>query len=195
METELTRDPKRTRVAILTETERLISTRGLGFSLADVAAAAAVSKSGLLHHFPSRDALLRSVTEHGMTAFIDDVMRHVEPGDDHPGAILRAYVRALTGGSGRAMALFSPGSHTNGLIAVPGVQELFAQDAQYWRDTFLHDGLPASVILIVRHAAEGAAAAAAVSSYLTSTEQRVTREALLALTRQHPGSATSEPVD
>ncbi|WP_394686151.1 TetR/AcrR family transcriptional regulator [uncultured Microbacterium sp.] len=184
MATEHVRDPEGTRAAILQHAESLVATRGLKVSLADVAKAAGVSKSGLLHHFASRNALLCAVADHGMRAFIDDVVRDVDPGDREPGARLRAYVRTLCGGSARAMALFSPTTLSNGIIAVPGMKPLLEADADWWRDFFAADGLSVEHVLVVRHAAEGIAAASAVEPYLRDTERRVARDALLALTHR-----------
>lgn len=181
MSTDGTRDRDRTRAAVLDSAERLLGERGTRVSVAEIAAEAGVSKSGLLHHFPSKDALLLAVVEQGLATFTDEVMRHVDLAENRPGKVLRAYVRTLSGGSERAMAVFSPSSHWAGLMVVPGVEALIAADAADWRAIFARDGLPEDRTLVVRSAAEGLAAAIAVPPYLDDREVAVTRDALLAL--------------
>lgn len=188
--TDGTRDRARTRAAVLESAERLLGTRGTKVSVAEIAADAGVSKSGLLHHFPSRDELLLAVAEHGLASFKDEVMRHVDLAENRPGKVLRAYVRTLCGGSERAMAVFSPTAMWTGLTAVPGVEPVVAADAEDWRRVFARDGLPEGRWLVVRHAAEGIAAAWSMQPYLDERELAVARAALLALAEpDQPGGA------
>lgn len=175
------RDRERTRAAVLESAERLLTERGTRVSVAEVAADAGVSKSGLLHHFPSKDALLLAVAEHGLAIFKAEVLRHVDLAENRPGKVLRAYVRTLCGGSSRAMAVFSPSTLWTGLTAVPGMASITAADAEDWRGTFARDGLPEARSLVVRHAAEGLAAAAGMPPYLDERELAVARDALLDL--------------
>lgn len=181
MSADGTRDRERTRQAVLEAAERLLAERGTRVSVAEIAADAGVSKSGLLHHFPSKDEMLLAVAAHGLATFKDEVLRHVDLAENRPGKVLRAYVRTLSGGSERAMEVFSPTSHWTGLMAVPGVEAVVAADAEDWRTMFARDGLPEDRTLVVRHAAEGLAAAAAMPPYLDARELAVTRDALLAL--------------
>ncbi|KNC18353.1 hypothetical protein AC792_11915 [Arthrobacter sp. RIT-PI-e] len=181
------RDRDRTRAQILEAAERMIAVQGLAVSVAGIAQRAGVSKSGLLHHFPSREALLLAVAERGLQELIDEVERHLDPADTTPGRRTRAYVRTLCGDSPRAAALFSPTALLNALLTVPGAQALVRQDAEYWRRFFGEDGLPAARYLVVRHAAEGLAAASTVSPYLTPDELAVARGALLDLVTAVPG--------
>jgi AcrR family transcriptional regulator len=54
----------RSRAAILTSARRLFAARGYrGASMASVAAAADLTQPGLLHHFPSKEALLQALLE------------------------------------------------------------------------------------------------------------------------------------
>jgi len=177
-----TRDRERTRGQVLDAAEELIAAQGTAASIAAVAARAGVSKSGLLHHFPSRDALLLAVAERGLQGLVDEVDRHLDPADEAPGRRTRAYVRALCGGSATAAALFSPTALLNALLDVPGAEALVRADAEHWRRWFADDGLPAARHLVVRHAAEGLAAASTVPPYLSADELAAAREALLQLT-------------
>ncbi len=57
-----------TRQAILDHASRLSVAQGEVPSLNVLATAAGISKGGLIHHFPSRDALLIALAEQGITA-------------------------------------------------------------------------------------------------------------------------------
>lgn len=174
-----TRDKERTRLAVLEAAEALLIERGTGLSLADVAESAGVSKSGLLHHFKSKQELLLAVADHSLGRFHDEVMRHVDITENRAGKILRGYVRALCGDSALAMHVFAPSTQWGGIASIPGVDDLLRADADRWRDLFERDGLPADRSLVVRHAAEGVAAAADAPHYLDDREMAQVREALL----------------
>ncbi|MCD0167012.1 TetR/AcrR family transcriptional regulator, partial [Deinococcus sp. 12RED42] len=53
------RQPELTRAALLAAASTVLREQGASLSLDAVARAAGVSKGGLLHHYPTRDALLR----------------------------------------------------------------------------------------------------------------------------------------
>lgn len=66
------------RSAILETAVEMIAQHGSrGVSLGDIAKAAGVSKTGLLHHFPTKDALLNAALD-----LRDAVDRHVNPSTD-----------------------------------------------------------------------------------------------------------------
>jgi AcrR family transcriptional regulator len=176
-----TRDRERTRRALVEATDRLLHERGTGFSLADVAARAEVSKSGLLHHFPNRDTLIIAVVESGLERFRAEVMRHVDITENRAGKVLRGYVRALCGTSEDVVAAFAPSGYWNGLDTIPAVARLLEADAQWWRSTFARDGLPRQRALIVQFGAEGIAAAMAFGTYIDDHELDLARAGLLEL--------------
>ena len=175
------RDKERTRRTILEAAERLFSERGANVSLADIAVGAGVTKGGLMHHFPSREALVVGVIEHVLTRVWDEVHAHVDLSENRPGKFTRGYVRALTGDSEYVTRILNP----TGLIATlgpsPEVDELYRVDAQRWTVAFAADGLPPARVHAVRYAAEGLAVAVG-SPYLTGDELALTRAELLALT-------------
>jgi AcrR family transcriptional regulator len=175
-----TRDRERTRRALLEATEQLLHERGTGFSLADVATRAEVSKGGLLHHFPTREALVIAVVEVGLARFREEVMRHVDLAENRAGKVLRGYVRALCGSSAEAVATFAP-SAWRGVEAITAVAELLRADADRWRETFARDGIAPQRALIVQFAAEGVAAAIALGAYIDDDEVDLARTGLLDL--------------
>lgn len=130
---------------------------GTATSIADIARESGVSKSGLLHHFPSKEMLIESIIKLAIEQFDAAVMERVDLTDPRPGKFLRGYVHALTSNEDRVITLLS---HT-GLISkfeiTDKLHELYAQDSTKWRDRFLSDGLPLGILTVVRGAAESLA--------------------------------------
>ncbi|WP_165314349.1 TetR/AcrR family transcriptional regulator [Agromyces protaetiae] len=141
---------------------KLILEKGTAVTLAQVATAAGVSKSGLIHHFGDRDQLVVAVVDDMYAQFREAVLAQLDLSENHPGKMLRAYVRALCTGSADAAAArdFTSAANWNGVAAVPGVASVIAEQAEWWHEQLAADGLSAELIQIVRRAAEGIAAAA-----------------------------------
>jgi len=157
-----TRNTERTRRAVLDAATQVILEKGTAVTLAEVAAAAGVSKSGLIHHFGNRDQLFVAVVKDVSEQFRDAVLAQVDLAENHPGKMLRAYVRALCAGSVDAAAArdLTSASNWNGLYAIPAVAAVFDEYNAWWSEQLAQDGLGAERIQIVRRAAEGVAAAA-----------------------------------
>lgn len=157
-----TRNTERTRRAVLNAATQLILEKGTAVTLAEVASVAGVSKSGLIHHFGSRDQLVVAVVEDMHAQFREAVFAQLDLSENYPGKMLRAYVRALCAGSDEAVAArdFTPAANWNGVSAVPGVAAVIDKHNAWWGEQFGTDGLGAERIQIVRRAAEGVAAAA-----------------------------------
>ncbi|MFT4397394.1 TetR/AcrR family transcriptional regulator [Gordonia lacunae] len=154
-----TRNTERTRRAILQAAGELLAERGLSPSLSEIAAAAGVSKGGLLHHFPTRDNLFLEVVVDSLERFRAEVLRFVDLSENRPGKGLRAYVRALCGGSREAMRIFAS-EFCGPVESIPGVAQALSDDSRRWREFFSQDGLHPDRILVVQHAVEGFAGAA-----------------------------------
>lgn len=159
-----TRNPTRTRRAVLDAAARGLVREGSGLSLATVARDAGVSKSGLLHHFGSRDALLHAVAVDSVEAFRAQVLAQVDLSENHAGQLLRAYVRAMCD------AVLDDEAATADHLVLwttlrdhPGVAALVEHDLDRWETDLLADGADPDRVLVVRLAAEGLAAVAAQS--------------------------------
>jgi len=183
-ERELLRDRERTRRAILEAAEQAFEQRGAKATLAEIAALAGVTKSGLMHHFRTREELIDHVIEHTVIRAWEEVRAHVDLSENRPGKFTRGYVRAFTGGSEYLTRVFSP----SGLLAVLGTAEaaestevLQRTDAHAWNQAFDADGLPPGRTLAIRYAAEGLIAAMN-TPYLTPDQFARARAELLALT-------------
>ena len=157
-----TRNTARTRRAVLDAATQLILEKGTAVTLAEVASVAGVSKSGLIHHFGSRDQLIVAVVEDVHAQFREAVFAQLDLSENYPGKMLRAYVRALCAGGTEAVAArdFTSAANWNGVPAVPGVAAVVEKHNAWWDEQLGADGLGAERIQIVRRAAEGVAAAA-----------------------------------
>lgn len=157
-----TRNTERTRRAVLDAATKAILERGAAVTLAEVAAAAGVSKSGLIHHFGSRDQLFAAVVQDVSEQFRQLVISQLDLSENYSGKMLRAYVRALFASSSEAVGAPARASASNwiGLYSIADVAEVFEEDEAWWREQFASDGLSAELIQIVRRAAEGVAVAA-----------------------------------
>ncbi|MCG8927370.1 TetR/AcrR family transcriptional regulator [Lentzea sp. CC55] len=175
-----TRDKERTRLRILETAERLLAEVGGGVSLGEIAQAAGVSKSGLAHHFPSREQLLAAVAGHGAEALRREVMAHVDLSENRAGKLARAYVRALTSGGVDARRLFGPSFLWAAVGRFPAVDEVCERDANEWSRAFAGDGLDPTHILLIRLAAEGVAGSLG-SPYLSEEQRLAVRDRLLAM--------------
>ena len=175
-----TRNAERTRAAVLTAAAEAMVERGTGVSLDHIAKRAGVSKSGLQHHFPSREALVVALVDDVQQQLRENVMSYLDLSENTPGKLLRAYVRAMTSGSTATVQYFTAAPTWAGIYQVPKVAEIAAADSKWWNDNLAADGLGPDRIMIVRRAAEGLAAAAAYGDETPATVERA-RRVLLSL--------------
>ena len=90
-----TRNPDDKIERILAAARKILADGGYmtRFSLSAVAAEAGVSKGGLLHHFPNKEALLRSLSENLIDFFEERLMVEMEKEPEGtPGRFARAYI-------------------------------------------------------------------------------------------------------
>lgn len=185
------RNRERTRRALLDAAAKLLRERGSATSLDAIAAVAEVSKSGLLHHFRTRDELLRAVAEDTVETFRAAVLDNLDLSENRPGKLLRAYIRTLLSDE-QAQVGFDFSGLWDVLALVDGVTELLIEDARAWREGFGADGLHPERILVAYNAAEGFIAAAQWDTSLTQEMASSTRDTLLAITNDN-GPLTGAP--
>jgi AcrR family transcriptional regulator len=82
---------------LLAAANKVIVSQGVeALTLDAVANAAGVSKGGLLHHFPNKEALIAAMVQQALDKFVealnDELAR--DPAPDTPGHWVRAYIRA-----------------------------------------------------------------------------------------------------
>jgi len=87
------KQPDVLRRALLDHAARLATERGLtGITVQAVAEAAGVTKGGLFHHFPSKQALIEGVFVDLLTRLDADIDAHLRQDDEQYGRFTRAYV-------------------------------------------------------------------------------------------------------
>lgn len=121
------------------------------FSLDSVAQEAGVSKGGLMHHYPSKDALLEGVTAAVIERFEERVSQGLEAEPlGTPGRLLRSYVRAVLGEEGAALADISPV-----LLSYTGTLEGLGSRFDYWQRLMAADGVDPVEAAMIRLTVDG----------------------------------------
>lgn len=122
-----------------------------GVTLDAVAKQAGMSKGGLLHHFPSKNALVEALVRHMMTQFFERVNAIYEREPEGRGRWLRAYVRAsfepepILQDVRTVLAMF---------IENPIAMQIAQEDADQWMVRFTGDGISPARLKIIQRAAD-----------------------------------------
>ncbi|MGB0386654.1 MAG: TetR/AcrR family transcriptional regulator [Ardenticatenaceae bacterium] len=151
------RNPKEKRKKIIEAAKRILRDGGYftNFSLAKVAKEAGVSKGGLLHHFPSKEALLHGVAQDIISRFESGLAekREEQAERDQPGSFTRAYVEFVLGDGQEPLSDVSPvllaflRSNEN----EASIKSRFA----YWQQQTEQDGLDIATATLIRLAIDG----------------------------------------
>nr|WP_146839134.1 TetR/AcrR family transcriptional regulator [Cellulomonas hominis] len=155
------RDPARTRRALLDAAAVAVAQHGAGVSVDVIARTAGVSKSGLLHHYGSKEQLLVALAQDAFDRFLLDVDAQTDPADLEPGRVMRGYLRATFADledpdSADYWAVMAQ------LSVVPAVVEAARADSLAWEQRLTADGFDPRAMQVVLLAADGAELAAAV---------------------------------
>jgi AcrR family transcriptional regulator len=147
-----------TKERILRAAEDLVLGEGVAsLTLERAAAAAGVSKGGVLYHFPTRDALVTAMVAR-LTGYFEDQLRRHGADEEGPGAFTVAYVRC------ESTQTINPEDERidrlgaallAALAANPDLLAPLAQAYERWQRRCEDDGLPASIATLVRLAADG----------------------------------------
>jgi AcrR family transcriptional regulator len=178
------RAPLETKDRLLHAATEFIATSGAAnLTLDAVAAAAGISKGGLLHHFPTKHALLRGVIGQVATFFKARLERalEMEP-EGASGRWTRAYITASFASDPDELQL------TNAIASIvtgdPALLHVFKEDFA-WMDAQLErDGLPLARAMVIRLACDGLWVAEVVDSAPVGEPLRAAlRDELIGLTR------------
>jgi AcrR family transcriptional regulator len=147
--------PIETREKLIQAAAQLVMANGINrVTLEQIALEAEVSKGGLLHHFPTKQALLSGLMEQVGRVFKARLEKFMAlETSDQPGRLARAYIRASFEYEADELQL------TNAIAKVVSefpellleLQEEFAQLDQEMQS----DGLPAARAIVIRLACDG----------------------------------------
>lgn len=142
------------RDALLDAARRIVARDGASkLTLDHVAREAGVSKGGLLHHFPSKDALIRGMIDDDLGRVQARMERHA---DGRPGAFLRAYVRdTLPAPDAVSSQQAVEGALLAAVAENPALLEPLRDVTRQWQHKAEADGLDPVLASIVRMAADG----------------------------------------
>ncbi|MGO1410293.1 TetR/AcrR family transcriptional regulator [Microbacterium sp.] len=177
------RDADGTRRIILDAATPMVARHGQEVSLARIAAAAGVSKGGLLYHFPTKEHLLRASAADLFARFREAVYAETERerGDAH-GRLARGYIRATFAevSNDSARDQIAVAAH---LMGEPGIQEIASADGRRWREELMADGLGEQAVRVIVAASDGVGSAPLWGAILDPDDCAALKEQLLDMTR------------
>ena len=171
-----------TRRSILDAAARLVARQGAAVSVSEIAAAAGVSKGGLLYHFPAKDGLLEELAADLMAKFRAEVERVAGEEAETPGRLTRAYIRVSFADARDSAGLRDQIALAASLMYEPGPAELARQDADHWRTTLADDGLDPAITRLIIAAADGSNTAPLWGAVLDDGDRAALEADLIALT-------------
>jgi AcrR family transcriptional regulator len=177
------RDPVRTRRALLDAAAEAVAAHGSGVSLETIARIAGVSKSGLLHHFSSKEELFAALADDAYARFELDVAAYTEPADLAPGRVIRGYLRATFASLGSHDSASDYWAVEAQLSVVPAVAEAIRANVAAWEERLTADGFDGDVMRLIVLAAQGAEALVSVGAHPGAPVDEV-KDQLIRLTRR-----------
>ena len=141
---------------LLTAANKVVVKQGVGaLTLDAVAVEAGVSKGGILHHFPNKEALIAEMVQQALGKFVEALNQELanEPAPQTPGHWARAYIRATALDDQENYEL-----HFNLLAANFTNPELLKPVRDFWDEChmkILSSGLDPAVATMIRLAMDG----------------------------------------
>lgn len=151
------RDAYKCKLAIIEAAEKLYAQKGSAVSINEIAKCAGYSKSGVLHHFPTREHLLAETAAHVNMKFDSHVRAYLDPNDHKPGRWIRAYIKALCQNSSEVSRFFRSSTLWLEFKNVPEINAAIERDNQLWITRFTSDGVDTDTAILITRAAEGIA--------------------------------------
>lgn len=151
-----------------------------GLSLDTVAKTAGVSKGGLLHHYPTKEALIEALLSQLFSTFAAKVEAYAAQEPERPGRWLRAYVRATYDDEPPTLAVSA--MLLSAIHEQPALLRLVREDAQRWQQLLANDGVAPIRAAVVRQAADAYWSETLIGTAPASQAERMAvRDELLAL--------------
>jgi len=147
-------DSQRTVAVILEAAERVIVQSGVEkATIEEVARKAGVSKGGVLHHFPSKEAIVVGLLDSLIAKFETDVCARQALDPEPTGSFTRAFLKAVTEKNDHCMEV---GFALKAAFRnCPPLQELMRNASLRWQARFEQDGIDPVHASVVRLATEG----------------------------------------
>lgn len=148
-------DPAATRQRLLDAAWRVLTRHGTqALTLDAVAREAEVSKGGLLHHFPSRAALIDALYDRWNDDYETAIATRAGQ-DQTPGAWVRAYLETTTTSVSQSADSAAEVGVLAALIADPAQLARFRERYERWQRRIAEDGIDPVTATLVRMAADG----------------------------------------
>ena len=148
------RDSRRTIAVILEAAERVIVKSGVEKATIDeVAREAGVSKGGVLHHFPSKEAIVVGLVGMMAANFEAEISKRQALDPEAKGSFTRAFLRTVTESDDHCVEVFV--ALTSMLRGTPSLQQLFRDAHLRWQARIEQDGIDPVCASVVRLAADG----------------------------------------
>ena len=147
-----------TRRHILDAANRIIRRDGVArLTIEAVAKEAALSKGGVLYHFPSKDALVEGLISFFIEGFTNDLTQALAIEEASPGKWTRANIRASSASISEEVP--AEAAAITGLIAAiatnPQLLNPLREQYDVWQKQAENDGLPSTLATILRLAVDG----------------------------------------
>ncbi|GAB4547254.1 MAG: TetR/AcrR family transcriptional regulator [Anaerolineae bacterium] len=117
-----------------------------------VAREAGLSKGGLLHHFPNKDALIEALLRHLFKQFEQRVQYYYSLEQPRPGRWLRAYIHASF--EEHPIPLEISLALLSAIIENSALMAIIQEDFKRWQDILISDGIAPARATIIRQAAD-----------------------------------------
>lgn len=159
------RDPARTRRGLLDAAAEAVTSHGSGVSLDTIAHAAGVSKSGLLHHFSSKEELFAALADDAYERFGHEVAAHTDPADLAPGRVIRGYLRATFAALENHDTPVDYWAVEAQLSVVPAVADAIRANVATWEGRLTADGFDRDIMRLIVLATTGAEVIVSVGAF------------------------------
>jgi AcrR family transcriptional regulator len=147
-------DAQKTREAVLQAAERIIVQSGVDRATIDeVARAARISKGGVLHHFPNKEAIVLALLERLVGIFEAEVNARQKLDPDPTGSFTRAFLTVVNERTDNCIEVGY--ALKSGFRQCPALQELSAAAHTRWQARVEADGLDPIHASVVRLASDG----------------------------------------
>ncbi len=136
---------------------RLLVGGPAGLVLDAVALDAGISKGGLLHHFPSKEALVGGLCDRMLERFEDEMASLCAADPETTGAWTRAYLTSTVTGDGKPAD--NSAQLMAGILATMGRDSVHLEKVRQhfvrWHTRLENDGIDPTIATLVRLAADG----------------------------------------